>query len=349
MKTLSIAIPVYNTEKYIRRCVDSLILKDILEDIEIILVNDVSKDKSIEILNEYKEKYPQSVIVIDKPNGGHGSTINAALGIASGKYFRVLDSDDWFDSKNFITFIKKLKNENADVVITNYKKEYVYNGYSEEMNWEKLKTDVEYEFDKFDLKLLGKEYFVMANSTYKTEILRRSKLKLLEKTFYVDMQYNIIPIQCVKTFTFYKLDIYRYFIGRPEQSMNLQNFVKNRHNHEKVIKYLLEYYTQNVSAFSTNKKEYIKQILFYMLTTHYYIYCVYAKKDKKLVYSEIKEFDDYFKKLNPELYNKMDKIGQIKCNRKTKFMFVKISPQLFSKFVSLCGRLIQRKENNLEK
>ena len=115
--------------------------------------------------------------------------------------------------------------------------------------------------------------------------------------------------------------------------MNLQNFVKNRHNHEKVIKYLLEYYTQNVSAFSTNKKEYIKQILFYMLTTHYYIYCVYAKKDKKLVYSEIKEFDDYFKKLNPELYNKMDKIGQIKCNRKTKFMFVKISPQLFCKFV----------------
>lgn len=343
MKALSIAIPVYNTEKYIRRCVDSLILDSVLEDIEIILVNDGSKDHSIEILKEYKEKYPQSIIVIDKENGGHGSTINAALEIASGKYFRVLDSDDWFDSKNFITFVQKLKQENADIVITNYKKEYVYNGYSEKINWKKLEEGVEYELDKIDLELLDKEYFVMANSTYKTEILRKSNLKLLEKTFYVDMQYNIVPISCVKTFTFYKLDIYRYFIGRPEQSMNLQNFVKNRYNHEKVVKYLLEYYTKNEQSFSSNKKQYIELILFYMLTTHYYIYCVYAKKEKKQIYKEIKEFDSYLKNLNLGLYNKMYGIGQIKCNRKTKFVFVKISPQLFSKFVSMCGRLVKKK------
>ena len=66
----------------------------------------------------------------------------------------------------------------------------------------------------------------MATSTYKTEILRTSGLKMLEKTFYVDMQYNVVPMTKVETFTYYHLDIYRYFIGRKEQSMNMDNFVR---------------------------------------------------------------------------------------------------------------------------
>ena len=342
MKTLSIAIPVYNTEKYVKRSVDSILVKDIINDIEIILVNDGSKDRSIDILKEYEKKYPETVVVIDKENGGHGSTINSALKVATGKYFRVLDSDDWFNSRDLVTFVNNLKNEDVDLVITNYRKEFVYNGASEKIKWKKLEDGKTYNFDEFDLSLLDKEYFVMANSTYKTEILREAKLNLLEKTFYVDMQYNIVPILCVKNFKFMKLDIYRYFIGRPDQSMNLDNFVKNRANHEKVMKYLIEYYTNNLSKFSKNKKAYIKQILYYMLTTHYYIYCVYAKKDKKTVYNEIKSFDKYFKEKNRELYDLMYEIGQIKYNRKTKFIFVKINPQLFSKFLSICGKIYRK-------
>lgn len=344
MKTLSIAIPVYNTEKYIKRCVDSLILDDILDDIEIILVNDGSKDCSLQIMNEYKIKYPQSVVVVDKENGGHGSTINYALTIATGKYFRVLDSDDWFDSKNFIEFVKYLKKQDTDLVITNYRKEFIYNGSSEKIKWRNLKSDTEYKFKDFDLSLLNGDYFVMANSTYKTELLRASNLKLLEKTFYVDMQYNIMPISQLKTFKFIKLDIYRYFIGRPDQSMNLDNFVKNRANHETVMKFLINYYFSNKSSFNKNQDNYIKQILFYMLTTHYYIYCVYSKNNKKAIYQEIKAFDNYLKDQNIELYNMMDKVGQIKCNRKTNFIFVRINSQFFSKFVTFCGRFLRHKE-----
>lgn len=344
MKILSIAIPVYNTEKYIKRCVDSLTLKDIIDDIEIILVNDGSKDHSLQIMNEYKQKYPQSVIVIDKENGGHGSTINRALAIATGKYFRVLDSDDWFDSKNFIKFVKYLKTQDTDLIVTNYRKEFIYNGSSEEIKWTSLKNDTEYKFDDFDLKLLNGDYFVMANSTYKTELLRKANLKLLEKTFYVDMQYNVIPISQLKTFKFIKLDIYRYFIGRPDQSMNLENFVKNRSNHETVMKFLIEYYLANKNKFNENQDNYIKQILFYMLTTHYYIYCVYSKSNKKVMYHEIKDFDNYLKNKSIELYNMMNKIGQIYCNRKTNFIFVKISSQFFSKFVTFCGKFVRHKE-----
>lgn len=339
MKILSIAVPVYNTEKYICRCVDSLIIDDIIDDIEIILVNDGSKDNSIEILKEYKNKYPNSIIVIDKENGGHGSTINVALEKATGKYFRVLDSDDWFDSNNFVEFIQRLKKENVDLIITNYKKEFIYSGCSDDVNWKDLEENVIYNFNNFDLSILNNEYFVMANSTYKLDVLKKSNLKLLEKTFYVDMQYNVIPIKFLDTFKFWNLDIYRYFIGRPDQSMNLQNFVKNRKNHETVMKFLIEYYVKNLDDFSKNQKEYIELILYYMLTTHYYIYCVYAEKNKSEMFREIKAFDCYLKNKNIDLYHKMNQIGQIKFNRKTKFIGVKISPKKISKVVNFLGKL----------
>ena len=163
MKILSIAVPVYNTEKYLRRCVDSMLVSSILENIEIILVNDGSKDGSINIMNEYKEKYPNTVVVIDKENGGHGSTINAALKVATGKYFRVLDSDDWFDSYNFEIFVNKLKDEDTDLVITNYKKEFIYSGVSVDVEWHSLEEGKQYDFNTFNLDVLDKEYFVMAN------------------------------------------------------------------------------------------------------------------------------------------------------------------------------------------
>ena len=126
MKVLTLVIPVYNTEKYVKRCLDSILIEDVLEDIEVITVNDGSKDGSVEILRRYEKMYPNSVVVIDKENGGHGSTVNAGLEKATGKYFRVIDSDDWVNSHDFVTFVNKLKNEDADLVVTNYRKELEY-------------------------------------------------------------------------------------------------------------------------------------------------------------------------------------------------------------------------------
>ena len=105
MKLLTIVVPIYNTEKYLERCVESITPKDVLEDVEILLVNDGSKDNSLQIMKKYAAKYPDTVKVIDKENGGHGSTINAGLKVATGRYFKVLDSDDWFDTANFIKFV----------------------------------------------------------------------------------------------------------------------------------------------------------------------------------------------------------------------------------------------------
>ena len=338
MKTLT---PVYNTEKYIKRCFDSILIDNIIDDIEIIAINDGSKDSSLEIINKYKSLHPNTLIVIDKENGGHGSTINKALAYASGKYFRVLDSDDWFNTKDFIMLINRLKKCDVDAVITNYTKEHIYNGVSEAITWKNLNEDTIYDFDKIDINILNKEYFVMANTIYKTSILKKSGLKLLEKTFYVDMQYNVIPIKYIKDFVYFDLNIYRYFIGRPDQSMNLKNFIKNRENHEKVVKNLIEYYNSNSKQLSSNKKQYITQILFYMLTTHYYIYCVYPEKGSKGMYKEIKNFDKYLKEMNNNLYTMLNQISHIRYNRKLRFLFVKINPHFFSRLINAIGRLLK--------
>ena len=271
MKALTILIPVYNTEKYIKRCLDSLIVSEIMDDIEILVVNDGGKDHSVEIIQKYVDSYPETVRLIDKGNGGHGSTINAGIKEAKGKYFRVLDSDDWFNSTDFVKFVNRLKSEDADLVVCDYRKEHTYNSKSEYFVYKNLEDRKCYCFDDIDLKILEGEYFVMATSTYKTEILRTSGLKMLEKTFYVDMQYNVVPMTKVETFTYYHLDIYRYFIGRKEQSMNMDNFVRNQEHHKKMIKWLIEYYTHISSKLSSNKREYIEIILTYTLNTHYSI------------------------------------------------------------------------------
>lgn len=340
MKALTVVIPVYNTEKYIKRCLDSILLKSVMEDIEILVVSDGSKDNSVNIAKEYERKYPETLRVIEKENGGHGSTINKGLEYATGEYFRVLDSDDWFNPIDFQEFVKRLKVETADVVVTNYRKEFVYDSRSEYLEYKKLEEGILYDFEKFDLDILKGEYFVMATSTYKTDVLRKVGLHLLEKTFYVDMQFNIVPMTQVKTFSFYNLDIYRYFIGRPDQSMNMNNFVRNQDHHKKMIKWLIEYYTAKKSELNENQKKYIEMILVYTLNTHYTIYCEYDQ-DHKRAYNEIVEFDKYLYEQNADLYEKLDIMGYIRYNRKTNFQGVKRNGKLWKK-VMVLGRLLRR-------
>lgn len=316
MKTLTVIVPVYNTEKYIKRCLDSLDNKEINDKLEVLVVSDGSKDNAINIAKEYSKRLPDTFKIIEKENGGHGSTINKGLELATGKYFRVLDSDDWVDNVNFVEFVKRLEDQDADLVVTDYSKEFVYEGKSEKIVYKNLEPNKKYIFDKFDLNILNGEYFVMATSTYKTEVLRKSNLKLMEKTFYVDMQYNVVPIPYVNSFVYFDLDIYRYFIGRLDQSVNTASFVKNHLNHDKVVKYLIDYYS-NLTDISDTKKEYIKIILKYILFTHYSIYCIYFKK-KRQGYKLVKEFDKYLYNKNKELYD-VSNISFIKIYRNLKF------------------------------
>lgn len=330
MKTLSIVIPTYNVEKYLERCLDTLVYDESLyDDIELIIVNDGSKDSSLEIAKKYEQKYKKCIKVIDKENGGHGSTINAGLKVATGKYFRVIDSDDWVNIDDFSKYVKELKNLNQDVILTNYSREMLYNGETINFKYKSLKYNEEYDLTNFDYSVLEDDYFFMATTTFKTEKLRNSGLLLDEKTFYVDMEFILLPMKEMKTMIYLNYDIYRYFIGRPDQSVNIQSYVRNRAHHEKVLKRLLTFY-DTIDA-NSNLKKYVFKIICLTLNSHYIIYCkakLNDKKDKK----EIKEFDNYLKKNYKEFYDQIRTDHKyIKWNQNTKFKYCQSNNNLLSK------------------
>lgn len=328
---LTVLVPVYNTEQYIEKCLLSLVSKKLVGKIEVIIVSDGSKDKSIDIANKINDKYPGIFNIIEKENGGHGSTINVGIKRARGKYFRVLDSDDWFEKNEFIKFINRLEKCNSDLVITDYSKEYVNDGISNNIVYENLKDSKEYYFDDFDLKLLGSSFFAMATMTYKTDILKKLKFQLPEKTFYVDMLYNVIPILKINTFTYFKCNIYKYFIGRMEQSVNTSSYEKNHLNHNFVTHELIDFYDRNVSEMSKVKKEYLKKIINAVINTNYSIYCIFFR-NKNQSYIKAKEFDIYLKNKSIELYNETNK-SYIKIFRKTKFIINLIIPYSIKMFL----------------
>lgn len=331
MPILTVLVPVYNTEKYIEKCLLSIANSELENLIEVIIVSDGSTDNSINIAKKIQKKYPKMFSIIEKENGGHGSTINVGIKNANGKYFRVLDSDDWFDKNEFSNFILKLSKCNSDLVVSNYSKEYVDDGLSEEIRFSQLQDSKEYNFKDFDLNLLNGDFFAMSTITYKTEILKKCKLELPEKTFYVDMIYDVFPILYVKTFTYFDCNVYKYYIGRAGQSVNTSSYARNHLNHNKVTHCLVDYYSENVSKFDSVKKMYIKNIISAVINTNYALYCLFFKKNRE-AFKRIKEFDSYLLDTAKDLY---DKTGSkfIKIYRKTKFIFVLIIPNCLKMFL----------------
>lgn len=215
MKLITFTIPCYNSAEYMNKAIESLLKEK--EKLEIIIVNDGSKDNTLKIANKYKKKYPDTIKVIDKENGGHGSAVNAGLKNATGKYFKVVDSDDWVDEKSLKETIETLEKIDVDMLIVNYvyekdtSKEMNYLGILPEnkiFTWQDIK--------KFNLS----RYLLMHSVIYKTSTLKKMKLTLPEHTFYVDNIFVYYPLPNIKTMYYLNIPFYRYFIGRSDQSVN---------------------------------------------------------------------------------------------------------------------------------
>lgn len=246
MKLLSIAIPSYNSQDYLHICVESLLKGG--EEVEIIIVNDGSKDKTKEIADAYVEKYPSVIRAIHKENGGHGSAVNAGIEAATGLYFKVVDSDDWVNEEAYMSllaslrqFAKEREENRPDVVISNY----VY-----EKDNKKNKSVMSYQgtlpenqvFTWSEMKPLPKgQYMMMHALMYHTEFLRSTGLKLPEHTFYVDNLFAYVPMQYVKKMYYKNVDFYRYWIGRADQSVQEATMIKRLDQQIRVNKLMFDY------------------------------------------------------------------------------------------------------------
>lgn len=326
MKILSVIIPTYNMEKYLDRCLLSLTNNSkIINDIEIIVVNDGSIDRSLNIAKKYKKEFPKSIIIIDKENAGHGSTINEGIKVAKGKYLKVVDADDWVDINSFPSFVQDLKNVDTDAVITNYVFENVFDNSVKSIKYEKLEEKRIYRLGNYD----EKDYFPIHSITYKTKLLRDNDLCLDINTFYVDMEYITYPLPYLDTFTYLDYDLYRYFIGRPDQSVSINSFIKHRIEHEKVLKNVLKTYKSEI--INTDKSNYCLNIIYTLLRTHYIIYCK-SKCHKKELKKEIRDFTKYLKLNYKNIYRRLLKENLfIKWNVRTNFVFSQCMGCMFSR------------------
>lgn len=240
-KILTVVVPTYNVEKYIENCLDSFVIQEVLDKLEILVVNDGSKDRSEQLAKAYEQRYPGSFRVITKENGGHGSTINRGLAEASGKYFKVVDADDWVERDAFIRLVRCLEKADSDVVLTNYYWVSDRDG-KKRAEFKEPFPGVIYEKEYLFSEISDRLFMKMHAVTMRTEMLKGKIPPIDEHCFYVDMEYVLFPVPLIRTVTCLDAFVYMYRIGLPGQSMNMKSMQRNEENFERVFHRLLDFY-----------------------------------------------------------------------------------------------------------
>lgn len=304
MKYISFVIPSYNSQDYLSNAVESLLPGG--EDIEIIIVNDGSKDRTSEIGHEYADKYPNIVRVVDKENGGHGDAVNAGLAHASGKYFKVVDSDDWVDRKALLKIIDLLKEfecqkQEVDMLISNYVYEKEGAAHKKCIHYRNvLPQDKIFGWSDIGRFRLG-QYILMHSVIYRTDMLKLSQLTLPKHTFYVDNIYVYYPLPCVRKIYYLDVDFYRYYIGREDQSVNEKVMISRIDQQIFVTKKMIGMYEMKEIA-SKKLRHYMINYLAIMMTVSS-ILAIRSKSSENL--EKKKELWKYLKKKDYTTYLKI--------------------------------------------
>lgn len=239
-KLLTISVAAYNVERYIEELLDSLNLEECSKYLEVLIVDDNGSDSTLKKAKKYADKYPDTIKLVHKENGGWGSTVNYSIKNASGKYFRLLDGDDLFEKNNVKKFCELLKSIDSDVVYTPYVR------FDDETKkvLKTFKTDNNIQLNKsIDLQqCISCSTLAMHAVTFRTSILRDNNISITEKCFYTDTEYLIKGLLFSKTLFATDIFIYRYRVGRSGQSVDINGLKKHYKDNIKVIKSMLLFF-----------------------------------------------------------------------------------------------------------
>ena len=265
MKLLSIIVPAYNMEAYLAQGVESVLRTPSLAAIEIVVVNDGSKDKTLRIAQHYAERYADTVQVIDKPNGNYGSTINAALKVVRGEYVKILDADDCFDGSKvaeFLAFLRKM--QGVDMVVTPFievgkRREHrvEYNIYSRKV----------YEYGKsYNAEKIFSDgvirYFMMHGVCYRTELLRKMRYVQSEGISYTDQEWVFYPLFHIQSVAFADIPLYRYNLNREGQSMDEKVQMRSLAQLVAVTEGLARYYiSSSRRKLTTSRQQFLRNMV----------------------------------------------------------------------------------------
>lgn len=305
-KLISFGIPCYNSQDYMDKCINSILTcKD---DVEIIIVDDGSKDNTASIADRYAEEYPETIKVIHQENGGHGAAVMAALRAATGIYYKVVDSDDWVDHDSLLTIldtIKKHQNDDVsvDLYITNFIYEHTYDNTSYRMEYlASIETDKVLTWDQVK-PFKTNRALLMHSLLYRRQVLLDSKVELPKHTFYVDNIYAYSPLPSVKTLYYLNVDFYRYFIGRPDQSVTMANMFKRYEMQFKVMSNMLESHTYNeIKSLPKGLRKYMLHDLsiIFLVTV---LFIVGGKSDVEVRKERYHQLWDDLKKRDKKMYH----------------------------------------------
>ena len=226
MKLITFTVPCYNSAAYMDHCIQTLLTAG--EDAEILLVDDGSTDETGAIADRYAAEYPSVVRAIHQENGGHGAGVNQGMQNATGLYFKVVDSDDWLDTEALAQLMEKLHTfeEPVDLILCNYVYEHVEDNSQRVVRYRKvLPTDKVFGWDEVG-RFNATQFITMHAAVYRTEVLRKTGIRLPKHTFYVDNLYVYQPLPDVETLYYLDVDLYRYFIGRADQSVTEENLIR---------------------------------------------------------------------------------------------------------------------------
>lgn len=302
MKLLSVAIPCYNSEAYMRHCIETLLTGG--EEVEILIVDDGSvKDRTAEIADEYERNYPTICRAIHQENGGHGEAVNTGLKNATGIYFKVVDSDDWVNEEAFEQILQTLRrfvygDETLDLLVSNFVYEKQGVKRKKVMNYRTVIPKNELiTWDEVKLFKLG-QYILMHSVIYRTGLLKECGLELPKHTFYVDNIFVYQPLPHVKYMYYLDVNFYRYFIGRDDQSVNEQVMIGRIDQQFLVTKLMLGYY--DVMKIPSRKlRHYMVQYLEIMMTVSSILA---IKSESEENFKKKKELWQYVKQQNFPLY-----------------------------------------------
>lgn len=247
MKLLTVAIPCYNSQDYMEKSIRSALTGG--DRVEVIVVDDGSKDNTLKIAKKYQEKFPDIVKVVHQENGGHGEAVNTGIKNATGLYFKVLDSDDCLGKKALAEVLDLLedmvsKDAGLDMLITNFMYDKQGVKHKKIMKYKKA-MPVGRMFGWDELKFGTTQYLLMHSVIYRTKVLRECNMELPRHTFYVDNIYVFQPLPFVKNIYYLDVCLYKYFIGRDDQSVNENIMIKRLDQQYRVTRIMLDIYNNS--------------------------------------------------------------------------------------------------------
>lgn len=288
-KILTISVAAYNVEQYLENTLDSLSDSRYVDKLEVFVVDDGGKDRSLEIAKNFEKQFPQTFHAIHKENGGYGSTVNYSIAHATGKYFKLLDGDDWMDKEGLNKILVKLEQCEDDVVVTDF-----LTGPSE-AELAIVTTKIE---DNTVVRVKDHETiypYGMWALFFKTNILKKSKVKLFEHMLYTDQIYSTVPFLLAETIHFFSIPVYCYRIGREEQSTSKPSRIKHAEEMLCVCDFLYDFYEEHKNG----NKYLLSRIASYYILALKTLLLFPLNKDNKMrfVGYELKA-----KKMHPDIY-----------------------------------------------